>query len=267
MRCVGGDDVFQGERAERAEELRNACGARFGRATHRARGERRRPIRVPGLQATATVGAIGGHRRFCDAARAVAGDCGGVQRQARGRTAPRLCSPCSPASAPTGPPTRTTTRTARRASCARCAKKFESIGRRGRSVMAARKCRWCGVGAQLIHGKGPGPTAQRRCAQRAHHDTVRPHGGTLRDADGNRVPVLRSLALGGHRRFCGQLADFDRDHLALVDSNSPTPTEAAEVALPQRRRAGCRPSAKRRRCAYDFTRYSSDHCPPRRSPS
>ena len=168
----------------------------------------------------------------------------------------------------TGPPTRTTDEDGSSRFVCEDAPRFESVARsRTQAILRRRReCRWCGVGAQLIHGKGPGPDGPKTlCSACSSRYRAGHTAAPLRDADGNFVcdscsRKFSSLgALGGHRRFCGQLsADFDRDHLALVDDSKLTDADggAAEVALPQRRASGlpteCEAAAL---AAYDFTRY------------
>ena len=146
----------------------------------------------------ATVGAIGGHRRFCDGGAwrcawcdCKTGECNGKGPGPDG--AKTLCSPCSARfrNGHTGPPTRTTDEDgSSHFVCEGCAKKFESIGALGGHKrfcdQGVWRCKWCEVRADECSGKGPGPEGPKTlCSACSARFRAGHTAAPLRDDKGN----------------------------------------------------------------------------------
>ena len=182
---------------EGPKTLCNACGSRY-RAGHTSMPERDEQGRYlcPNCQrAFGTIGALGGHRRFCDKGDWACAWCTSTYRQCAGKVGPgptgpqTLCSACSARfrSGHTGPPEQNEEG---KFVCPECQRGFESIGALGghRRFCDAGvwRCEWCEVRAEECSGKGPGPEGPKTLCSacsarfRAGH-TAAPR----RDARGN----------------------------------------------------------------------------------
>lgn len=179
-----------------------------------------------------TIGALGGHRRFCDAGAWRCRWCSCKSDECSGKgvgpDGPKtLCSTCSARfkNGHTGPPTANEDG---KYVCELCSRSFDTIGALGGHKrfcdMGSWRCGWCEVRADECSGKGPGPAGPKTlcsaCSARFRAGHTAP---PLRDTDGNFLcdscgRAFNSMgALGGHRRFCGQLSTAVAPRLALCD--------------------------------------------------
>ena len=196
-----------------------------------------------------SVGALGGHKRFCDSGSWRCGwctckyeDCSG---KGPGPEGPKtLCSACSSRfrNGHSGPPS---TNNEGKFVCELCSRHFESIGALGGHKrfcdMGAWRCGWCEVKAEDCSGKGPGPEGPKTlcsaCSARFRAGHTAP---PLRDSGGNFLcdscgrAFVSMGALGGHRRFCGQLSTAVAPRLQLVDDLDLVAEDEPDLALPSR---------------------------------
>ena len=153
--------------------------------------------------------------------------------------------------------------------CDLCSRQFETIGALGGHKRfcdgGTWRCGWCEVLATECSGKGPGPNGPKTlcsaCSARFRAGHTAP---PLRDADGNFLcdschrAFVSMGALGGHRRFCGQLSTAVSRAPTLVDDSLLTDEDggAATIALPDRL-ASSLPAELHCAlfCAFDFATY------------
>jgi len=194
-----------------------------------------------------SIGALSGHKRFCDGGSWRCGWCSCRCDECSGKGpgpdgAKTLCSACSSRfrNGHTGPPS---TSDDGKFVCERCTRQFDSIGALGGHKrfcdMGTWRCGWCEVRADECSGKGPGPAGPKTlcsaCSARFRAGHTAP---PLRDADGNFLcdscnrAFVSMGALGGHRRFCGQLSTAVAPRLQLVDDLTLVTPDDLGVALP-----------------------------------
>ena len=220
-----------------------------------------------------TIGALGGHRRFCDSGNwrckwceCKADECSG---KGPGPEGPKtLCSACSSRfrNGHTGP---TLPNEEGKYVCDLCARQFETIGALGghrRFCDSGNwRCKWCECKADECSGKGPGPEGPKTlCSACSARFRAGHTAAPLRDASGNFLcdcchRAFSSMgALGGHRRFCSQLSTAIAPRVQLREDMELTEADggADAVALPTR------PASQLPRevissllSSYDFARY------------
>ncbi|KAJ8603590.1 hypothetical protein CTAYLR_004836 [Chrysophaeum taylorii] len=164
-----------------------------------------------------SIGALGGHRRFCDGGqwrcdwcKCSAAQCSGKNPGPRGPAT--LCGACGSRyrAGHTGPPR--TTRDGKFV-CETCGKLLDSIGALGghrRFCDGGQwRCAWCRCSAAQCSGKNPGPDGPATLCGACGSRYRAGHSGPPRqDKAGKYVceacgKALESIvALGGHRRFC-----------------------------------------------------------------
>ena len=131
--------------------------------------------------------------------------------------------------------------------CDLCTRQFDTIGALGGHKRfcdsGTWRCGWCEVRSDECSGKGPGPDGPKTlcsaCSARFRAGHTAP---PLRDSEGNFLcdscnrAFVSMGALGGHRRFCGQLSTAIARVPELCDDSLLTADDggAAVVALPDR---------------------------------
>lgn len=164
-----------------------------------------------------SIGALGGHRRFCDGGawrcdwcKCTAAQCSGKNPGPRGPAT--LCGACGSRyrAGHTGPP-RTTLDG--KFVCETCGKLLDSIGALGghrRFCDGGQwRCAWCKCTAAQCSGKNPGPDGPATLCGACGSRYRAGHSGPPRQDEAGKYvceacgKLLESIvALGGHRRFC-----------------------------------------------------------------
>lgn len=153
--------------------------------------------------------------------------------------------------------------------CELCSRQFDTIGALGGHKRfcdsGAWRCGWCEVPAEGCSGKGPGPhgpkTLCSACSARFRAGHTAP---PLRDSNGNFLcdscgrAFVSMGALGGHRRFCGQLSTaVARAPVLCEDSTLSAEDGGAEAVVLPARAASTLPAELHASllCSYDFATY------------